>query len=97
MRERIITKLRHVEDGVDDILEIDDYIEEKRPFRLFFLKNDEDQSVEVAEVEEINFTEVEKRLKGEESVFISSKSRQHLGLRQVAGEDPEETWHFPNV
>ena len=66
MLERNRTKLRYLEEGVDDILEINDYIAKKLPFRLFFLENDEDQSVEVTEVEEINFTEVEKRLKGEE-------------------------------
>jgi len=45
--------------------------EEKPLFQLFFLKDDEDQSVDVDEVEEIDFREVEKRLNRGESVFIT--------------------------
>jgi hypothetical protein len=55
-------------------------VDEKLQFHLFFLKNDEGQSVEVTDVEEIDFAEVEKRLEGGESVFISGKRRQHLDL-----------------
>jgi hypothetical protein len=32
------------------------------PFQMFFLKNDKNQSVEVAEVDEIYFEEVKSRL-----------------------------------
>ena len=48
--------------------------EEKPMFQLFFLKDDEDQSVEVEEVEEIDFREVERRLEQGESVFITCKA-----------------------
>lgn len=37
--------------------------EEKSLFQLFSLKDDEDQSIEVEEGEEIDFGEVERRLK----------------------------------
>jgi len=51
--------------------------DEKEPlFQLFFLKNDEDQSVEVTELEEIDFREVNRRLKMGESVFITAKHKQ---------------------
>ena len=51
---------------------------ENPKFQLIFLKDDEDQSVEVVEVEEIIFTEVEKRLEQGESVFITSKQKRNL-------------------
>ncbi len=70
----------------------------KKPlFRLFFLKNDEDLTVEVLEVEEINFTEIQKRLEAGESVFISCKNPQDLDPRQETREDPEESWYFPHL
>jgi len=65
--------------------------EEKPLFQLFFLKNDEDQSVEV---EEIDFTEVKKRLERGESVFITRKRKQKLDLSQIASEDVIEPWYF---
>jgi hypothetical protein len=64
---------------------------------LFFLKNDEDQSVDIKEVEAVDFTEVKKRLEEGESVFITHKRQQHLDLRQVAMEDAPGTWYFPHV
>lgn len=51
-------------------------VHEERPeFQLIFLKDDENQSVEVVEVKKICFTEVEKRLKQGESVFITLKQK----------------------
>ena len=44
--------------------------EETPLFQLFFLKDNEDQSVEIEEVEKIDFREVKKRLNQGESVFI---------------------------
>ncbi len=70
---------------------------EKLLFHLFFLKNDEGQSVEVKDVEEVDFAEVEKRLEEGESVFITRKRQQHLDLRQVAREDAHGTRYFPHV
>lgn len=66
-------------------------------FHQFFLKNDEDQSVEVIEVEDVDFTVVKKRLEEGESVFIARKRQQHLDLRQVEREDALGTWYFPHV
>ena len=68
--------------------------EEKPLFQLFFLKDDEDQSVEVEEVEEIDFKEVKKRLKQGESVFIRRKRKQKLNTSLVAKEDAAEPWYF---
>jgi len=53
-----------------NVIDVD---EEKPLFQLFFLRDDEGQSVEVKEVEEIDFDEVEKRLERGESVFITRK------------------------
>jgi hypothetical protein len=55
-----------------DLVEID---EGKRLFQLFFLRDNEDQSVEVEEVEEIDFREVKKHLENGESVFITLKRK----------------------
>jgi len=71
--------------------------EENPLFQLFFLKNDEDQSIEVFEVEEIDFTEVKKRLERGESVFITRKRKQELDLSQIANEDAIEPWYFFHV
>ena len=76
------------------VIEVD---EEKPRFQLFFLKDDEDQSVEVEEVEEINFREVEERLKQGESVFIKRKSKQKLNTSPVAFEDVKEPWYFSHI
>jgi len=71
--------------------------EEKPLFQLFFLKNDEDPSTEVVEVEEIDFTEVKKHLERGESVFITRKRKQKLSLSQIASEDAIEPWYFSHV
>ena len=71
--------------------------EEKPMFQLFFLKEDEDGSVEVEEVEEIDFREVERRLKQGESVFITHKREQKLNTSRVAREDEAEPWFFSHI
>jgi len=71
--------------------------EEKPLFQLFFLKNNEEQSIEVVEVEEIDFTEVKKRLERGESVFITLKRKQELDLSQVARGDTMGPWYFSHV
>jgi len=45
-------------------------------FQVLFLKNNGDQSVEVDEVEQIDFTKVEERLKRGDTVFITNKQTQ---------------------
>jgi len=71
--------------------------EEDPLFQLFFLKNDEDQSIEVLEVEEIDFTEVKKRLDQGESVFITRKRKQKQNPSQTVGEEVIEPWYFSHV
>lgn len=48
--------------------------EKRAVFQLFFLKDDTDQSVEVEEVENVDFEKVRKHLLKGESVFIACKS-----------------------
>lgn len=79
---------------VRNVREVD---EEKSRFQLFFLKDDEDQSVEVEEVEEIDFRKVKKRLEQGESVFITRKREQKLKTRLVTGEDAAEPWYFTHI
>lgn len=63
-------------------LDAGDNSEDKRMFYLFFLKNDKNQSVEVKEVQSVDFVDVEKRLEVGESVFISHKSKQNLNQEE---------------
>ena len=77
-----------------NVIEVD---EGKPLFQLFFLKDDENQDVEVKEVKEIDFAEIEKRLKDGESVFITRKRKQKLNTRLVAEEDAAEHWYFSHV
>jgi len=71
--------------------------EEKPLFQLFFLKDDEDQSIEVEEVEEINFRKIKTHLERGESVFITSKRKQKLNMSLVAKEDAAEPWYFTHI
>ena len=71
--------------------------EEKLLFQLFFLKDDEDQSIEVVEVEEIDFTEVEKHIEQGESVFITRKRKQKLNPNLISSEEAEEPWYFSHI
>ncbi len=71
--------------------------EEDPLFQLFFLKNDEHQSVEVVEVEEIDFTEVKKRIEHGESVFITRKREEKLDASLVAEENVAELWYFSRI
>ena len=59
-------------------------------FQLFFLLNNENQDIEVVEVEEIDFTEVKKRLEKGESVFITRKRKQKAEPTSVASEESED-------
>ena len=77
-----------------NVVEVD---EDKPLFQLFFLKDDENQSIEVEEVEKINFIEVENRLKQGESVFITCKRKQEANTTSVAGEDATGPWYFSRI
>ena len=71
---------------------------EKKPlFQLFFLKHDKDQSVEVEELEEIDFAEIERRLEQGESVFITRTRKHKLRKSLVAGEDAAEPCYFTRI
>jgi predicted N-acetyltransferase YhbS len=70
---------------------------EKPVFQLFFLKEDEDQSVEVEEVEDIDASEVQRRIEQGESVFITRKNRYKLNTSLVAAEDTAEPWYFSHI
>lgn len=70
-------------------------LNEKPPkFRLFFLKDDEEQNVEVEEVEEIDFENVRKRVEHGESVFITRKSKEKSERSLVEEENAVELWYF---
>jgi len=75
-----ITLLRHIVE-----------IRKGKPlYQIFFLKNDEDQSVNVQESEVIDFEEIKKRLDLGESIFIIRKNPQQLNVRWIS----EEQSHF---
>ena len=72
--------------------------EEEPKFQLIFLKDDEDQSVEVVEVEKIVFTEVEKRLEQGESVFIARKQKKELKPNLISRKESHaEILYFSHV
>ncbi len=71
--------------------------EEDPLFQLFFLKDDQNQSVEIEEVEEIDFTEVKKRIERGESVFITRKREEKLDASLVAEENVAELWYFSRI
>jgi len=62
------------------------------PFQMFFLKNDKNQSVEVAEVDEIDFEEVKSRLEKGEFVDITRKREQKSDINFIADELVKEPW-----
>lgn len=71
--------------------------EEKPLFQLFFLKDDEDQSVVVEEVEEIDFAMVKRHVEQGESVFITCKHKQKLNTTLVDREAASEPWYFTRI
>jgi hypothetical protein len=64
------------------------------PLQLFFLKNDETQSVEVVELDEIDFEEVKSRLERGESVFITRKREQKSDMNFIVYETVKEPWYL---
>ncbi len=61
---------------------------------MFFLKNDEKQSVEVIEVDEIDFEEVKRRLERGESLFIVMKKEQKPDVNFISCESVKEPWYL---
>lgn len=50
----------------------------KQPFRIFFLVDDEDQTVHIEEAEEIDFRMIKRRLERGEEVFITRKRGEEI-------------------
>ena len=61
---------------------------------MFFLKDDKNQNVEVAEVDEINFEEVKIRLEKGESVYITRKPEKKTDINFIAYELVKEPWYL---
>ncbi|GEM_PF-5372600 len=60
---------------------------EKRPvFQLIFMSNDEEQSVEVKEVDEIDFVEVKMRVEKGDSIFITKRENEKIDLNSLSKE-----------
>jgi len=73
-------------------------VDEERPvFQLFFLKDNESQSVEIVEIEEIDFRGVKERLEQGESVFITLKRKEKVETRLVKEEALAEPWYFTRI
>jgi len=70
---------------------------EKTLFQLFFLRNNENQTVMVEEVEEIDFGKVKERLEQGESVFITLKRKEKVEKSLVEREYAAETWYFTHL
>ena len=69
---------------------------EKLTYQVFFLKNDEDQGVEVVEGEEIDLEEVKRRLERGESVFITRKEQIKARASRVANKE-EDPWYLSRI
>jgi hypothetical protein len=64
-------------------------------FQIFFLSQDQSQSVEVVETDEIDFGEIIQRLKMGESVFIKHKNQETLESHLRANKEEEQKfWYF---
>ena len=57
-------------------------VNSKKPklYQVLFLKNDGDQSVEVEEVEQIDFVKIKEHLEQGDSVFITNRRRQKIKI-----------------
>ena len=63
-------------------------------FQIFFLAQDQSQSVEVVETGEIDFGEVIQRLQMGESVFIKHKNPETYEASQKRMEEEKNSWYF---
>ena len=64
-------------------------------FQIFFLAEDQSQDVEVLETEEIDFGEINHRLKQGESVFIKYKNPETLESQsRISKEGEQNSWYF---
>ena len=64
-------------------------------FQIFFLAQDQSQSVEVVETEEIDFGDIIQRLKVGESVFIKYKNPEILEpISRENEKEEQKSWYF---
>ena len=64
-------------------------------FQIFFLTQDESQSVEVLETDAIDLEEILQRLKTGETVFIKPKNQEPSESRSKTNtEDERKLWYF---
>jgi len=70
---------------------------ERLPFQVFFLKNDEDQGVEVAEIEEIDFEEVKRRIERGESVFITRRQEPKARTTRITKKVEKDPWYLSRI
>jgi len=70
---------------------------ENSVFQLFFLINNKNQDIEVVEVEEIDFTEVQRRLEKGESIFITRKRKQKSEPIRASSKETLEPWYFTHL
>ena len=61
-------------------------------FQIFFLSQDQNQSVEVVETEEIDLREIIQRLKLGESVFIKHKNQEILESSSKINKEEEQNF-----
>jgi len=97
MRQETPLKWRYLELEIMALKKDVDENGGKLLFQLFFLKDDEDQNVEVVEGEEIDFREVKKHLKQGESVFITCKREQKLDPNLIVSEKATDPWYFTHI
>jgi len=82
-------------DNATDTVETNKPVTPDLMFQIFFLSQDQNQSVEVVETEEIDFGEVIQRLKMGESVFIKYKNPEILeSYSKTNKEQAQEFWYF---
>jgi hypothetical protein len=86
MRQETPQEWRHLELEMIALKKDVDENRGKLLFQLFFLKDNENQSVEIEEVEEIDFRGVKERLEQGESVFITRKCKQKLNSNVIVSE-----------
>ncbi len=77
-----------------NFVEID---EEKPLFQLFFLRNNENQSVIVEEVDKIDYRKVKERLEQGDSIFITLKRKEKVETSLVERDNAAELWYFPHI
>ncbi|MCW4015335.1 MAG: hypothetical protein NWF06_03110 [Candidatus Bathyarchaeota archaeon] len=64
-------------------------------FQIFFLAQDQSQSVEVLETDDIDFWEIIQRLKTGESVFIKYTNQQTIESdSRTHNEENQKLWYF---